>query len=134
MYGVADYRPHPPALKSMIDLLTAGGFTPAHDDVPKTRPDLFYRVELISGDEHRTGAMAVPVFAFQVYATTTGIAEVQSGKLLAYLKSRQFRALGDVQYRDWSTVGLPVPFPDPRVSDRRRWQLTGSFGLSWYRR
>lgn len=130
MFGVAEYQPLPSSLKSMIRLLEHGGFTPVHDDVPKTRPPLFYRVELVGGTEHRTGAMSFPVFAYQVYAMDTGMAETQSGYLLAFLKSRQFTALGNVQYRGWSTVALPAPFPDPRVSDRRRWQLSGEFSLS----
>ncbi|QFG05089.1 tail terminator [Gordonia phage Cleo] len=130
MFGVAEYPSHPPALKSMIRLLESGGFTPVGEDVPKVRPNLFYRVELVGGTEHRTGAMSFPVFAFQVYAMDTGMAETQSGYLLAFLKSKQFTALEHVQYRGWSTVALPAPFPDPRVADRRRWQLSGEFGLS----
>ena len=130
MFGVAEYQPLPPSLKSMIRLLESGGFTPVAEDVPKNRPNLFYRVELVGGTEHRTGAMSFPVFAYQVYAMDTGMAETQSGYLLAFLKSRQFTALGNVQYRGWSTVALPAPFPDPRVSDRRRWQLSGEFSLS----
>ena len=131
MLGVGERRPLPPALLSMIDLLREmnPGLSVSQDR-PKQRPQSFIVVELVGGSEDATGTISEPVFAIQCYATNTGDAEVLAQRVLAQCKSSQFKTRGDTQLRGWSTLAIPVPFPDPLVADRRRWQFSGVFGIS----
>lgn len=131
MLGVSDYKPLPPALLSFIELLKE--LNPAlsvSQDRPKQRPEQFVVVDLLPGSEDVTGTLMAPVFAIQCYATNTGDAEQLCGLVLSQCKSSQFRQLGDVQFRKWTTESAAYPFPDPLVADRRRWQFTGTFGIS----
>lgn len=131
MLGVSEHPSLPPALLSMIELLrNLNGGLSVSQDRPKSRPQSFIVVDLVGGSEDATGTLAEPVFAIQCYATNTGDAERLCGLVLAQCKSSQFTLHGDTQFRGWRTESLPVPFPDPLVADRRRWQFTGAFGIS----
>lgn len=124
-------RPLPRALLAMQDYLEQAfpGLN-VSPDTPKTRPNEFVTIDLLPGSEHHTGLYAEPVFAIQCYAMNTGRAEQLSQDVLAQCKAAQFKLFGDVQFRGWTTVSTPYPFPDPLVADRRRWQFTGRLGMS----
>lgn len=132
MLGVGEHKPLPPALKSMIGLLKNKLVPPlsVSQDRPKVRPDKFVCVTVSGGVEDDTGTIAEPVFVFQCYALNTDGAEELANQVLALCKSAQFTQLGFTQFRKWTTVSLPQEFPDPLVPEHRRWQFTGSLGIS----
>lgn len=134
MLGVGNYPAHPPALKTMITLLSSVlAPIPVSQDVPGDveggYPDTFVCVDLVGGYETANGHISVPTFAFQCYALGAGSAEELAGNLLAALKSAQFTVVGGAQLRNFTATGGPYNFPDPDVP-RRRWQLVGTFAMN----
>lgn len=131
MFGVSSRRPLPPSLLVMIGLLRnlQPGLS-VSEERPKQRPESFIVVDYVGGSADDTGTLAAPTFAIQCYAMSTGDAERLCGDVLAQLQGIQFQRLNDTQLRGWETLSLPVPFPDPLISDRRRWQLLGTLGMS----
>lgn len=130
MFGVGSYPAHPPALRSIISMLNSKMVEPVSQDVPADYPEKFVIVDRVGGSEIANGRIIVPLFAFQCYAINTGDAENLAETLLSVLKSSQFTQHNDVQFRHFVLVGGPQHFPDPKVSSRRRWQLTGTFAIS----
>lgn len=131
MLGVASWKAHPPALRNMIAML--GERMPGlrvSQDVPKARPQSFVTVDRVGGSEGGSGTFSLPLFVFNCYALDAGSAEELCEELLATLKSAQFTELGEVQFRGLTLVGGPQHYPDPDVADRRRWQMSATFGIS----
>ena len=135
MLGVADWKPHPPALKTLITLLKQRLLTlSVSQDIPKIRPQTFITIDRVGGTEGSSGLYSLPLFAINCYALDAGGAEELSERVLAELKSLQFREVGDVQVRAFNLVGGPHHYPDPDITDRRRWQMTVEMGFSNRRR
>jgi len=133
MFGVADYAPRPPALKTIIQLLKLKLPTvPSLASLPSsdTAPTRYIVVERVGGTETAQGYISEPSFAFQCYAPDTGAAEDLCELLLSILKSAQFTKVGNVQLRYFTPTSLPANFPDPRVPGKRRWQFSGTFTLN----
>ncbi|AWY05195.1 tail terminator [Gordonia phage Margaret] len=123
--------PNPDGLATIISKLSY--LNPAlsvSEDVPRGRPESYVRVEHLGGSEASSGAFIVVSMSILCYATSTGTARRMSDDLLAQIKSSQFSVWDGVQIRAWTTDSLPHPFPDPVVTDRRRWQFVGSLGFS----
>jgi hypothetical protein len=131
MLGVANWRAHPPGLKSLIALVKARrpGLS-VSQDVPRVRPESFVTIDRVGGSEDASGTVSVPLFAFDCYALDAGGAEGLCEELLATLKSAQFTSEGDVQFRGFTLVGGPHNYPHPDITDRRRWQFSATFGIS----
>lgn len=135
MLGVANWRPHPPGLRNMIAMVAGRMPTlSVSQDVPKTRPVSFVTIDRVGGSEGALGTYSDPLYVFNCYALDAGGAEELCEALLATLKSAQFTSLGDVQFRGFTLAGGPKHFPDPDVTDRRRWQMSGAFGISHRRK
>lgn len=135
MLGVAEWRAHPPGLRSIIALLADR--RPAwvvSQDVPTRRPGQFITVDRVGTTEGGRGTYSIPLFVFNCYARDAGSAEELCEQLLAELKSAQFTALGDVQFRDLRIAGGPQHYPDRQIPDLRRWQLSVEFGISHRRK
>lgn len=124
-------KPLPPAMSSMIQLLSTGFPTlRVSDDVPQERPKEFITVDIGGGTQDAQGLYGAPTFIIDIYGPAMGVVEKRCNEVLNFLVGSQFKKLGNTQFRGWNVVTWPHPFPDPRVHDRRRWQLIGTFGLS----
>lgn len=135
MFGVGEYPEMPRPTAAMIALIkknTAGlGFT-AYPNTPKDRPAKWVNVEIVGGLEHSTGTFITPMFAFRCFGANTGECEQMCTDLIKYLKDSQFKHDGPVQYKQFELHSLAQPFDDPRITDRRAFQFTASYGLSNY--
>ncbi|QCW22017.1 tail terminator [Gordonia phage Yakult] len=132
MFGVDPDPPaYPDGLALLVSLLTyRNPGLSVSEDAPRQRPEKYVRIEHLGGVEGPSGAFITPAFALQCYAMNTGDARRTCDDLLRQIKAAQFTHWDGVQIRAWETASLPHPFPDPAVSDRRRWQFAGSLGLS----
>lgn len=126
----SNLKPLPPALLSMVTLLEAGFPTlSVSEDVPDERPAEFIVVDIAGGSQSSTGLYGAPTYIIDVYGPSSSV-ETRCNEVLRHLVGAQFSSLGNTQWRGWNVVTWPHPFPDPRVHDRRRWQLIGTFGIS----
>ncbi|UJQ86180.1 tail terminator [Gordonia phage GiKK] len=132
MFGIdRDVLPNPDGLKTLISKLAyLNSGLSVSEDAPRVRPEKYCQIAHLGGSEDTSGAFITVSFSILCYATSTGDARRMSDDLLAQIKSSQFSVWDGVQIRAWTTESLPHPFPDPAVSDRRRWQFVGSLGFS----
>ncbi|QOP64384.1 tail terminator [Gordonia phage Orla] len=132
MFGVdRDVLPNPDGLAVLISKLSyLNPGLSVSEDAPRARPDKYARIEYLGGTEASSGAFITVSMSILCYAKDTGSTRELSEGLLAQIKSSQFSVWDGVQIRAWTTDSLPHPFPDPAITDRRRWQFVGSLGFS----
>lgn len=131
MLGVSDYTPRPSATKALVDILTvalpdvaSAGDVPGEDD---GYDDSFVVVDRVGGTDIAQGYLAENMFAFGCYALSGPDAEALAERVIAACKTAQFRTVGTVQLGRFTVVGGPHKFDDPKVIQRRRYQLTATF-------
>lgn len=130
MFGVGTYQPAPKALKAMLALLESEiPDTPVHPEVPGSYPAKFIVVQKTGGITTANERIIVPEFAIQCYTNSISNSETLAGLVVSVLKSAQFTVHGGVQFRKFSATE-PVPFNNPLVQGKQRWQFTCTFAMS----
>ncbi len=131
MLGVSSYTPRPSATATLISLLSTAlpdvataGDVPGEDDGYGPQ---FVVVDRVGGTDIAQGYLAENMFAFGCYALSGPDAEGLAERVIAALKTAQFRAVGAVQLGKFTVIGGPHKFDDPKVIQRRRYQLTATF-------
>lgn len=130
---LANRKALPPALRVMIQLISESGYRTSAER-PKDHSGVFIRVERVGGSQDDLGRITEPLFAVQTYARSVGDCERVCEELLVLLRNAEFTVRDGVQIRKWSLVGAPTDFPDPDLGDWRRWQFSGTLGMSHYER
>lgn len=131
MLGVSSYTPRPSATKAVIGLLTtalpevpAMGDAPGQDD---DYPSTFVVVERAGGADIAQGYLGQPMITLQCYGLNGPDAEALAEQVIAALKSAQYKSTAGVQFGRFTVIGGPSKYDDPKVPQRRRYQLTATF-------
>src|SRR6266568_7898770 len=131
MLGVSNYTPRPSATAALISILLAAlpgifisGDVPGEDD---GYDDSFIVVDRVGGTDIAQGYLAENMFAFGCYALNGPDAEALAERVIAACKTAQYKAVGPVQLGKFTVIGGPHKFDDPKVIQRRRYQLTATF-------
>lgn len=131
MLGVSSYTARPSITKVIRDVLTSAiPGSPSMGDLPGEEdgyPDSFIVVERKGGTEIAQGYLAESLLVIQCYALNGPDAETLAEQVVAALKSAQFTRVGETNLRKLNLVSLPQKYDDPRVVQRRRYQLAATF-------
>lgn len=132
---MADFwLPSPPGVKAGIAILDTefADFT-VSDEMPRTRPTKAILVSQVGGSRpnpvqsiHR---LLIEVWVAKSLDSTVNI-EQCCGEASAALRNSAGSTFDGVFSYGWSNEQGPVDFPDPDVSDMRRWQFHGDLRLS----
>lgn len=128
------WLPAKPGVKTAIAIL--GSEFPSvkiSDEMPKTRPSQIIRVSQIGGSRpnpvqsiHR---LLIECWVAKSLDSTVNI-ETWCAEVSAALRNSSGETYSGVFSYGWSNEQGPVDFPDPDVTDMRRWQFHGDLKLS----